>query len=238
MPSRQFMGNTHSRRKFLRRAAGVLGLFCVGGGACAVRPRIGPLPEGARLDRIQASPHYIDGEFRNLLPTTTLTNGKGQLATMWDFLFVPRQRLRPDHPLPMLKADLKALGGQEADAVVWLGHSSAFLRLGGNTVLVDPVFGSYAAPFFFMNRAFAGKYPYAPDDVPDIDCLVISHDHWDHLDHDTVVALRGRVKAVVCPLGVGAILEQWGFARDRIREADWHEDVVLRPNLVVHVLPA
>jgi L-ascorbate metabolism protein UlaG (beta-lactamase superfamily) len=74
--------------------------------------------------------------------------------------------------------------------------------------------------------------------MPDIDCLVISHDHWDHLDHDTVVALRPRIKAVVCPLGVGAILEDWGFDPARIHEADWNQDVRLAQDFTVHVLPA
>lgn len=232
------MNTDHSRRSFLKRAAAALGLVCIGGGACALQPKIGPLPEGARLDRIAASPNYVNGEFRNLLPTEVLTNGKGQLATMWDFLFVPKERLRPDHPLPMLKTDLKALVSRQDDAVVWFGHSSLFLRLGGNNVLVDPVFGSYAAPFFFLNRAFAGNFPYAPDDMPDIDCLLISHDHWDHLDHDTLAALRPRIKDIICPLGVGSILEEWGFAPERIHEADWNEDVRLAQGLAIHVLPA
>lgn len=232
------MSDALSRRSFLKRAAMAFGLLCLGGGACAMQPKIGPLPNGARLDRITASPNYVDGEFHNLLPTTTLTGGKGQLATMWDFLFVPKERLRPDHPLPMLKTDIKALAAKQGDALVWFGHSSLFLRLGGNSVLVDPVFSSYAAPFFFMNRAFAGDYPYAPGDMPDIDCLVISHDHWDHLDHDTLTTLRPRIKAVVCPLGVGTILEDWGFAPELIHEADWNEDVRLARGLTIHVLPA
>lgn len=232
------MRTTMTRRTFILRAAAGLALAGVGGGACALRPKIGPLPEGRRLERIMASPNYVNGAFRNQLPTTTLTSGKGQLATMWDFLFVPRPRLRPDKPLPMLKTDLKTLAAGGDDAVVWLGHSSLFLRLGGRTVLADPVFGSYAAPFFFMNRAFPGRYPYSPEDMPAIDCLVVSHDHWDHLDHDTLVALRGKVKAVVCPLGVGAILEDWGFAPDIIHEADWGQDVRLTRDFGIHVLPA
>lgn len=235
------MFETMTRRKFIRRGAAGLALASiasVGGGACALKPKIGPLPQGQRLERILASPNYVDGAFRNQLPTATLTSGKGQLATMWDFLFVPKERLRPDHPLPMLKTDLKTLAANGGDAVVWLGHSSLFLRLDGNTVLVDPVFSSYAAPLFFMNRAFDGVYPYTPADMPDIDCLIISHDHWDHLDHDTVVALRPRIKAVVCPLGVGAILEDWGFDPSRIHEADWNEDVRLGTDLTVHVLPS
>lgn len=185
-----------------------------------------------------ASPNYVDGEFRNQLSTTMLTSGKGQFATLWDFLFVPKERLRPDHPLPMLKTDIRALAAKPDDTVVWLGHSSFFLHLGGRNVLVDPVFSAYAAPVFFMNRAFAGDYPYSPADMPDIDCLAISHDHWDHLDRETVMALRSKVRAVVCPLGVGAILEDWGFDAARIHEADWNDDVRLAKGLTVHVLPA
>lgn len=232
------MCKTMTRRKFILGAVGGLALASAAGGACALQPKIGPLPQGQRLARILSSPNYADGAFRNQLPTETLTSGKGQLATMWDFLFVPKERLRPDHPLPMLKADLKGLAAGSVDAAVWLGHSSSFLRLGGKNVLIDPVFSSYAAPFFFLNRAFAGDYPYTPDDMPDIDLLVISHDHWDHLDHDTLVALRARVKDVVCPLGVGVILEDWGFNPARIHEGDWNEEIRLGQGLTVHVLPA
>lgn len=231
------MFETMTRRKFILQGAAGLALAGVAGVACALQPKIGPLPDGARLERILASPNYVGGAFRNQLPTTTLTSSKGQLATMWDFLFVPKERLRPDQPLPMVKTDLAALAAA-GDAAVWLGHSSFFLRLGGRSVLMDPVFSSYAAPLFFMNRAFAGDYPYAPDGLPEIDCLLISHDHWDHLDQATLVALRSRVKAIVCPLGVGAVLEDWGFDPERIHEADWNQDVRLAQDFTVHVLPA
>lgn len=232
------MSNAISRRTFLLRGAAGLAITCIAGGSCVMQNRIGPLPDGARIDRLKASPNYVDGEFRNLLPTTVLTSGKGEFATMRDSLSLPKERLRPDHPLPMLKTDIKALAAKQGDSLVWFGHSSLFLRLGGKNVLIDPVFSSYAAPLFFLNRAFDGVFPYSPADIPDIDCLLISHDHWDHLDRDTVVALRARVNAVVCPLGVGSILEEWGFAPERIHEADWNQDVRLAQDFTVHVLPA
>lgn len=222
-----------TRRKMML----LMGLSCAAAGSCALRPKIGPLPDGQRLERIRTSPNHAGGEFHNQLPTELFTGEGGRAASMWDFLFVPKDRLKPDHPLPVVATDLRGLAGRDG-SVVWLGHSSLFLRIGGSTILIDPVFGSYAAPFFFMNRAFAGDYPYSAHAMPEVDCLIISHDHWDHLDHATLTALRPRVKAVVCPLGVGAILEEWGFDPAIIHEADWDESVQPGRNLTVHVLPA
>lgn len=106
--------------------------------------------------------------------------------------------------------DPKALD-RTTDVVIWLGHSSFLIRLGGKTVLVDPVFNDHGAPFSFLNKAFPGTDLYTADDMPQIDYLLISHDHWDHLDYQTVTALRPKVKAVICPLGVGADFEYWGY---------------------------
>ncbi|MCL2025216.1 MAG: MBL fold metallo-hydrolase, partial [Leptospirales bacterium] len=94
------------------------------------------------------------------------------------------------------------------------------------------------SPFSFANKAFKGNYPYLVKDIPDIDCLIISHDHWDHLEHSTMIALKDRIKAVVCPLGVGSHLEHWGFDPKIIHEGDWYDFFRLESDFTVHVLPA
>ena len=203
--------------------------------ACA--PRFGALPEGERLRRVEASPHYRDGRFRNLEPTVLNAEDSGAFSLWWNFFFKKWERRRPDAPLPMRKTDLRRLDPGR-DCVVWLGHASSYLQLGGRRLLIDPVFGDHAAPFSFLNRAFPGPYPYGAADMPDIDLLLLSHDHWDHLEHPTMLALKERVRHVVCPLGVGAHLERWGFAPERVHEGDWNERLALEPGLTVHVLPA
>jgi L-ascorbate metabolism protein UlaG (beta-lactamase superfamily) len=212
---------------------------CLALGACAVfnQPRFGKLPQGNRLDRIQGSPNYRNGGFQNLIPTPKFSKDVGLVSVIWSGFFDKNDRLIPDTPLPAVKTDLKALNPRE-DTVVWLGHSSWFIQLGGKRILIDPVFNNYAAPFSFMNRAFDGTSIYRVEDMPEIDCLLISHDHWDHLDYSTVMALRSKVKQVICPLGVGAYFEYWDYPVDTIHEGDWWEEIAREKNLSVHVLPA
>ena len=95
-----------------------------------------------------------------------------------------------------------------------------------------------ASPVSFVNRPFKGTDAYKPADMPDIDYLVISHDHWDHLDYETVMELKDRVGKVVCPLGVGEHFEYWGFDKSLLVELDWFEDAVLDEGFLLHCLPA
>ena len=90
----------------------------------------------------------------------------------------------------------------------------------------------------FVNKPFRGTEIYSPDDMPDIDYLVISHDHWDHLDYHTVKQLKGRIGKVVCPLGVGEHFEHWGFDKSRIIELDWKESATLSQQFIIHCLPS
>ena len=110
---------------------------------------------------------------------------------MLDFVFKKSpEGLRPEHPVPSVKTDLRALD-PDRELLVWFGHSSYLFQLGGKRILVDPVFCG-AAPVSFLNKPFPGTEIYRPEDMPDIDCLVITHDHWDHLDYGTVTRLKGR----------------------------------------------
>ena len=135
------------------------------------------------------------------------------------------------------KTELHSLPLDE-DCLVWMGHSSLYLHLGGCRILVDPVFSSYASPAFFINRAFDGSNVYAAADIPPVDVLVISHDHWDHLDYPSVMALKDKVKDIVCPLGVGEYFEQWGFDLAHVHEEDWYTAIPLADDLTVHILPS
>ena len=112
------------------------------------------------------------------------------------------------------------------------------MQLGGYRILIDPVFSSYASPLWCINRAFAGSNVYTADDFPEIDVLALSHDHWDHLDYSTVMALKPKVRQVVCPLGVGAYFEQWGYPAESIHEEDWGAEIKLEETLSVHILPS
>jgi L-ascorbate metabolism protein UlaG (beta-lactamase superfamily) len=202
-------------------------------------PKFGEMPKGDRLALIERSPHYVDGEFRNLTATPMFSGDRSLVSTLVSSF---RNRgevelLRPLDDLPSVITDLHALDRNE-DLVVWFGHSSYFVQVGGKRLLIDPVFSEDAAPIPWVNRAFAGTTPYTAEDMPDIDYLLITHDHWDHLDHPSVVALAPRVGAVITGLGVGAHFERWGYPQTKIRESDWNTAVALDEGFSVHVLPA
>ncbi len=212
-------------------------ILAVGIGLYIQQPKFGTLPKGVRLERIQNSPNYVDGQFKNLVPTPQFSEGNDLVSVWWYFLFAKTERLVPTAPIPTVKTDLKTFD-KGRDVVVWLGHSSYFLQLGGKRILIDPVFSDYAAPVSFTNKAFAGANPYTAEDMPEIDYLLISHDHWDHLDYPTVIALKPKVNNVICGLGVGAYFEDWGFDTNLIHEVDWFEKLKFEDGLTVHVLPA
>lgn len=231
-----------TRREFILAGLGLLGTAAAGGVYSYVhRPKFGELPTGERLKGMQASPHYHGDHFENLVPVPVMSEEEGEhenrITATWKFLFGDKTGLVPDRPLPTEKTNLFALP-REQDAVVWLGHSSFYVQLGGYRILIDPVFSSYASPLWFINRAFAGSNVYTAEDFPEIDVLAMSHDHWDHLDYPTVMALKSRVHYVVCPLGVGAYFEQWGFDQDMIHEEDWDTEIKLFDTLSVHILPS
>jgi L-ascorbate metabolism protein UlaG (beta-lactamase superfamily) len=157
---------------------------------------------------------------------------------MWmQTLFGEKGQVRPPIAIPTVKTDLKVLDPAQ-DLVVWLGHSSYFVQLGGQRVLIDPVFSVNAAPISGANKAFEGTSVYAADDMPAIDALLISHDHYDHLDYPSIQALRPKVRQVIVGLGVGAHFEAWGYDMRTVLEADWNEVVALTPQVQVHVAPA
>lgn len=202
-----------------------------------LNPGFGQRPQGEQLTRVEQSPQYRDGEFQNQLPTPGYTGQKSMLAAWWEFLTARRDNARPAQPLPLVKTDLASLP-VEQDTVVWLGHSSWYVQLAGKRILIDPVFSNYAAPFSFLNKAFAGDYPWTAQAMPPIDLLIISHDHYDHLDYATLKALMPKIKRVVTPLGVGSHLRYWGMDPAIIDEADWQQKISVGNDLDIHVLPA
>lgn len=195
----------------------------------------GALPEGQELARILRSAHQVDGVFRNLEPAPVLAHDGNFVTSLVRWLFLQRERPRPAQPLPHDRAGVRSLRNIREDALVWLGHSSFFLRLAGRNILIDPVFSDYGSPVFFSNRAFDGTTFCTAADMPAIDLLLITHDHWDHLDYPTIMALKDKIGHVVCALGTGAHFRRWGFARSRLVERDWDEHVSFG-DLTIHII--
>lgn len=199
--------------------------------------KYGRRPRGARLARIRQSPHFKNGAFQNQSETPDLTEGATFFSVGKEFFFDKKIRVSPVGEIPSTKTDLLALLPSD-DVLVWFGHSSYFLQLDGKCMLVDPVLSGAASPFAFTTRAFKGTDRYSTDDLPYIDYLFITHDHWDHLDYDTIMALKPKVGKVICGLGTGEHLEYWGYNPDIIVEKDWYEALTLDDGFVVHTVPA
>lgn len=200
-------------------------------------PEFGALPSGERLERIRRSPNYKNGAFQNLRETPMLTGDASFPAMLIEFLFKKKERLSPGTTIPSKKTDLLSLDPDE-DVLVWFGHSSYWIQSGGVRLLVDPVFSGSAGPLSLGVKAFPGTDIYTPDDFPEIDFLVITHDHWDHLDYRTVQAMKGKIGTVIAPLGVGSHLESWGWDPQSIVELDWNETFEGKPSFRFTALPA
>jgi L-ascorbate metabolism protein UlaG (beta-lactamase superfamily) len=229
-----------NRRNFIAGAAALLGLSAVGADLFIHRPEFGRQPNGARLKRIESSPHYKNGQFQCLEPIENIMEGdENRFVALGKFLFEDKkkERLFPETSMLSAKTDLKALPASK-DCIVWMGHSSFYMQLGGRRILIDPVFSDFASPLFFINKAFAGSNVYRADDLPDIDILALSHDHWDHLDYPTIMSMKNKIGKIVCPLGVGEYFEQWGFSPEQIHEEDWFKEIKLADDFSIHVLPS
>lgn len=201
------------------------------------QPLFGKAPSGVRLERMKQSPNYKDGKFQNRHFTPDLSEGFSMTRVIWDFLFNKHARNKPGFPLPAIKTDLLNLPA-DTDVLVWFGHSSYFMQIGGKRFLVDPVFSGNAAPVPGSNKSFPGTDLYSAADMPDIDYLLITHDHYDHLDYPSMVELKSKVNKVVCGLGVGSHFEYWGYDTANIMEKDWNESLELDEGFMLHTASA
>lgn len=201
------------------------------------KEKFGKTPDGARLEKIKKSANYRDGQFHNIQHTPEITEGYSYYEVIKEFLFEKNARRSPLDSIPSIKTDLLHLPINQ-DILVWFGHSSYFIQLDGKRILVDPVFSGNASPIPGTNTSFKGTDRYTVADLPPIDYLFISHDHYDHLDHETYVALRTKVKKVFCGLGVGSHLARWAYTEAQIVEKDWNEKVQLADGFSVHTTTA
>ncbi len=227
-----------NRRSFILGGLSALGLTFGGGAYFINQPKFGRLPSGDRLTRIQNSPHYINGQFQCLEPVEVMTNSdENRIMATVKFFMRDTSNLFPKQELLSIKTNLKDIPSNE-DVLIWMGHSTFYLQMSGRKILIDPVFSSYGSPIFFINKAFPGSNIYTAEDFPEIDVLAITHDHWDHLDYASVMALKPKIKDIICPLGVGEYFEQWGFDLNKLHEEDWNSEIKLADDFKIYILPS
>jgi L-ascorbate metabolism protein UlaG (beta-lactamase superfamily) len=198
--------------------------------------KFGQAPAGQHLEEISRSQNFNDGMFQNLQLTPDLSEGHSYFSILYDQLFVKHPRTKPKDVIPSVKTDLFSIPENE-NVLVWFGHSSYFIQLDGKKILVDPVFSGNASPIPGTVKSFPGTDIYTIDDIPEIDYLLISHDHYDHLDHKTITGLKDKIKNVVCGLGVGSHFKKWGFSDQQITEQDWFSELQVDSGFSIHTMP-
>ena len=179
---------------------------------------MGAAAEGARLQRMRSSKHWDKGVFFNAIPEQPIPKG----SALWAWIKGAPNTSPKDPPQVSRRtsADFATAPGSGL-RITWLGHSSALIEIDGHRVLTDPIWSKRAGPFSFAGPKRFHEVPLPLAELPRLDAVIISHDHYDHLDRDTVIALNKRKLPFVVPLGVGAHLEKWGVPAGRITELDW-----------------
>ncbi|MCF3961611.1 MBL fold metallo-hydrolase [Streptomyces fuscigenes] len=181
---------------------------------------------GERLARIRRSPHFSDGTFKNP-DGTARTRPSGSPLDLAKVYFDKESRARrsPSGTLPVHPTTLVDIAEPPASGLrlTWMGHSSVLAEIDGARVLFDPVWGERCSPFNFAGPKRLHPVPVPLASLGPVDVVVISHDHYDHLDMPTIKALAGTDTVFAVPLGVGAHLERWGVDPSRLRELDWQE---------------
>ena len=219
------------KRSYL--AYGIIVLWLAASVSCGPIRSVGRNPKGAALNGWDTLPNYKKGAFQNL----TERLDSAVTYKRWLFLHKRPSTIRPSKPLPWVKTDLKTLAAP-APTVVWFGHSSLLIKTGQGNILIDPIFSNHAGPVPGLVTAFKGTMTYNAEDMPPIDVLIISHDHYDHLDFRTLKKLKSRIKMAIVPVGVGADLRYWGFDRKKILELNWNQSATLPGGLTVTAAPA
>ena len=189
---------------------------------------MGDDPSGDRLQRIVNSTQYNSDEEQFQNPNDTpLATGRPMTTILYDYFFNGEERISssklPEDPPKLSEFESKS----ENIRFVWFGHSTILLEIDSIRILIDPVFSNYASPIPFMIKRFQAPV-FNIDEINDIDLILISHDHYDHLDYETISKLKTRKLHYLVPLGVGAHLESWGIDSSKIEELDWWETTIFQ----------
>jgi L-ascorbate metabolism protein UlaG (beta-lactamase superfamily) len=196
---------------------------------------LGGRPSGARRDRIRASPHWKDGAFRNLVPTHTLLPGTVWKTVRREFAGSEGQAPSGGTPFVGLTRDDLAAPPPSGLRATWMGHSTVLVEIDGVRLLTDPIWSDRCSPSQRLGPRRFHPPPIALDDLGPVDAVVISHDHYDHLDMATIQALAAGPTRFVVPLGIGAHLARWGVPETRIVELDWNQTASVGPLTLVSV---
>ncbi|MCK0189188.1 MBL fold metallo-hydrolase [Arenibacter sp. F20364] len=184
------------------------------------------------------SPNYSNGKFMNK-SRVKLDMGMRDMGKSLAGYFRQSPSTKPSKNIPVEKLDsLEIVQYQDSTRLIWFGHSAFLLQMNNKTVLIDPMFGKVPAPHPVLgSNRFSKELPIDVEKLPRIDAVIISHDHYDHLDYGSIQKLKDKVNMFYTPLGVGVHLQKWGIDKERIVELDWWEEIV-HDDLIFRCTPA
>jgi len=196
-----------------------------------IHPTFGARNKFINQEKLESSSNFKDGKFQNIEKTVMMT-GEGN---MWDSMkkFIKGvENDRPDEPIESIVFDKNQfLNNDSTITYTWFGHSTVLLNVNGKIIITDPVFTKAASPVPFINKSFNYENEYSIDILPQIDVVLISHDHYDHLDHKTIKRIDSKTKKYIVPLGVDAHLLRWGIPAAKIEIADWGDTIKFESDL-------
>lgn len=197
---------------------------------------INKIEDSLNGNKIKNSPQYNNGRFHNYVEWQD-NSLRNFLGTAWDFLFAGNNRT-PEAQLPRQMADLSYFCSAEDDHLssTWLGHSSLMINIDGYKLLTDPVFENKVS--FFGPTRYNGETPLNIEQLPQIDLVIISHNHYDHLNKYSIELLKKKVKRFIVPLGVGEELIDCGIPNEKITEMDWWDEIKIADNLIIAATPS
>lgn len=219
---------------------GLLGLLLVGGWAfLSLSPEFGGDPTEAQLETYRQSGHYEGDIFVNEIPANMDMDWPTIKSLLRDYV-VGVPNLEPATLLPVLKIDSADIVSKadSTNRITWFGHSAFLLETAGKNILLDPMFGPSPSPIPWLGpKRFTEGLPIEIAQLPFIDAVIFSHDHYDHLDYGSVVKLKDKVGDFYVPLGLGAHLAEWGVPADKIHEMNWWQET-RQGNLTIICTPA
>ncbi|WP_057936747.1 MBL fold metallo-hydrolase [Algoriphagus resistens] len=204
----------------------VLILFLVGVLFVNFSPEFGGSPSKQKIAQFEKLDYFENGKFSNLMPTNMDMDFAEAIKMLPEF-FKNDPTRRPDFKLPIAYRDsLELVVDDHPTRLVWFGHSTFLLQIDGKTILIDPMFGEVPAPNPMLGKKrFSEELPIAIEKLPQIDMIIMSHDHYDHLDYRSIRKLKEKTKAFYMPLGMGAHFEEWGVDSSRIHELGWWDEI-------------
>lgn len=199
----------------------IFGIILVGFLILEYYPPFGGKSTKENIQTYSRSPNFSQNKFVNQIPTSIDMDAKIFVSILSDFM-KGNPKARPDTLIPVQPLETVTMRGAKQTNVTWFGHSTILLEIEGKRLLIDPMFSRVPSPFpLFGGKRYSETLPSDVENLPPIDMVLISHDHYDHLDYDSIIKLKDRVNQFCVPLGVGRHLERWGVAKEKIREYDW-----------------